>query len=193
MTVQERNTPLAAVPASDAGAARGRGFTGSWPSAAAWGAGLVLAAMGAGAIVGPNAAPLGRGIGVILVTLGVLALVWGSICLARARVLMPRLALSGAVVGVVGVTTLLIASPAHTSLLAVAVAVVFLVFVGATAATIVRRGNDRPRDSGTLAGVLGLVVAATILAGAVTPALGSTQDAVLIRDDGTVPRVTHGH
>ncbi|MDP0947421.1 hypothetical protein, partial [Klebsiella pneumoniae] len=42
--------------------------------------------------------------------------------------------------------------------------------------------------------VLGLLLAASVIAVVVTPALGATQDAVLIRDDGTVPVITHeGH
>jgi hypothetical protein len=42
--------------------------------------------------------------------------------------------------------------------------------------------------------VVGLLVAAAVIAVVVTPALGATQNAVLLRDDGTVPVISHeGH
>jgi hypothetical protein len=184
-----------AVPAHRVGTATGPfGLTGSWPTVAAWGGGLVQAALGAAAITGPSSGVLARATGVLLATLGVAWLIWGGVNLVKSRLVFAPAALAAATVSVLAMFGLLALSPARTSVFAVAAATVLLVVTGAACAIVVRRGGDRPRDVGTLRGILGMLLAAAVIAVVVTPALGATQDALLLRDDGTVPAVTHeGH
>jgi hypothetical protein len=166
-------------------------FTRSWPTAAAWGAGLIAAALGAAAIVSADATVLSRGIGVLLFTLGLGVLAWGAVCLARLRVVAPRATLAVVLIAVVAMVGLLVAAPARTSVFAVAVGIALLVPVGAVNAVAVRRGPRSDRRESHV-GMAGLLVAAAIIAVLVTPALASTQDAVLLTDDGTVPVIDHG-
>ncbi len=88
------------------------------------------------------------------------------------------------------------AAPAHTSIVGVAAASLLLVVVGASAALHLRRtarDASAPRTAQPMS-VVGLLVAAAVIAVVVTPALGATQNAVLLRDDGTVPVISHeGH
>lgn len=173
-------------------------FVRSWPSVSAWGAGLILAALGAGAIVGPSSGAASRGLGAGLVVLGVAALVWGGAALALGRLVAPRTTLVGVLAGLLTSSALMFVLPTHTSIIAIAAAALLLIVVGAAVAVHVRRhGRDdtdtTPRTAQPMS-VLGLLLAASIIAVVVTPALGATQDAVLIRDDGTVPVITHeGH
>lgn len=171
-------------------------FVRSWPSAAAWGAGLIMAALGAGAIIGPDSGTAVRGLGVGLVGLGLAALAWGGATLSAGRLTVPRVALTGVLVGLVAVAAVMFAVPARTSVLAVGAAWALLVVVGASVAVHLRR--VRPGGEASPAGrpisVLGLLVAAAVVAVVVTPALNATQSAILLRDDGTVPEITHdGH
>ena len=170
------------------------GFTGSWPSVAAWGAGLVQTALGAGALVSDESGVLARAIGFVLVTLGIAHLLWGGVALSKGRLVAAPVILAGSMAGVLAMFGLLAVTPARTSVVAVAIGTLLLIVVGASCAAVVRRGADRPRDTGSLPGILGLLLAAAVIAVLVTPALGATQDAHLLRDDGTVPAVTHdGH
>jgi len=167
-------------------------FTGSWPAVTAWGAGLILAALGAGGVVGPDGSAATRGVGLLLFTLGLAWLAWGTASLVRGRVLAPRVILGGAVAGMLLASTLLALSPAHTSVFAVGAAMALVLVTGAYAAH-ARRRRDRPETTPQMS-VWGLILAAAVLSVVVTPALGATQDAVLIRGDGSVPVVTHdGH
>jgi len=168
-------------------------FVRSWPSVSAWGAGLILAALGAGAIVGPSSGAASRGLGAGLVVLGVGALVWGGAVLALGRLIAPRATLVGALAGILLAAALMFVLPAHTSVIAIAAAALLLIVVGAAVAGRVRRADTAPRTAEPMS-VWGLLLAASIIAVVVTPALGATQDAVLIRDDGSVPVITHeGH
>jgi hypothetical protein len=164
-------------------------FTGSWPMFAAWGAGLVLAAMGAGGVVGPDGSLASRGVGILVFTLGIAALAWGTAAMVRGRVILPRTALGGAVAAVVLATALLIAAPAHTSVLSLASATALSMIVCVYAAAALRR-RGAPRPARAMS-VWGMLLAAALLSAIVTPSLGSTQDAVLIRDDGSIPVITH--
>ena len=169
-------------------------FVRSWPSVSAWGAGLILAALGAGAIVGPSSGAASRGLGAGLVVLGVAALVWGGAVLALGRIIAARATLVGVLAGILLATALMFVLPSHTSVIAIAAAALLLVVVGAAVATHLRRRDDGAPRTPQPMSVLGLLLAASIIAVVVTPALGATQDAVLIRDDGTVPVITHeGH
>lgn len=170
-------------------------FVRSWPSVSAWGAGLITAALGAGAITRPDSGAVASGLGIGMVALGLASLAWGAAVLSAGRLVTPRLALTGVLVALTAATALLFAMPAHTSILAVAAASLLLVVVGATAATHLRRlrHDPTPRSAQPMS-VVGLLVAAAVIAVVVTPALGATQNAVLLRDDGTVPVITHeGH
>ncbi|MGP3534384.1 hypothetical protein ACTU3I_06270 [Microbacterium sp. RD1] len=163
-------------------------FTGSWPALTAWAVGLILAALGAGGVVGPGTiASRVAGILVFALALGFLA--WGAVVLARARMLLPRLVLAAAAVGVLLTSALLALAPAHTSVFAVGTVFALLLVLSGFAAAAVRRRTASPRTPS----VWGLILAAAVLSVVVTPALGATQDAVLIRSDGTVPVVVHGH
>lgn len=172
-------------------------FMRSWPSVSAWGAGLIATALGAGAIVRPGSEAVAMGLGTGMVVLGLATLAWGGAVLATGRLLVPRAALGGALATLALTAALVFADPAHTSILGAAAASVLLVIVGATAAGHVRRERrlDGTADrSAQPMSVIGLLVAAAVIAVVVTPALGATQNAVLLREDGTVPVITHeGH
>jgi len=170
-------------------------FLRSWPSASAWGAGLVMAALGAGAIIRPDSGVALRGLGAGLVGLGLAALVWGGVSLAAGRLAVVRTALAGTLVSLVATAALLFSAPAHTSVVGVAAASVLLVVVGATLAVHVRRrGAHAAPATARPMSVLGLLVAGAIIGVVVTPALSATQNAILLRDDGTVPVIDHhGH
>ena len=171
-------------------------FVRSWPSVFAWGAGLITAALGAGAITRPDSGAVADGLGIGLVVLGLAALAWGGVVLWAGRLVVPALVLGGSLITIFGVTALLFVVPAHTSVLAVAAASLLLVIVGASAAVHLRRERRSANATRTPQpmSVVGLLVAAAVIAVVVTPALGATQNAVLLRDDGTVPVISHeGH
>jgi hypothetical protein len=171
-------------------------FVRSWPSVSAWGAGLIVAALGAGAVVRADSGAAARGLGIGMVVLGLAGLAWGAAALSTGRFVLPRVTLAGVLLALVATTGLMFLAPAHTSIIGVAAASVLLVVVGATAATHLRRlrrDSGAPRTAQPMS-VIGLLVAAAVVAVLVTPALGATQDAVLLRDDGTVPVISHeGH
>ncbi len=169
-------------------------FTRSWPSVSAWGAGLIIAALGAGAIVRSDSGAAASGLGIGMVILGLASLAWGAATLSTGRLVVPRAALGGALAALAATAALMFVAPAHTSIIGVAAASLLLVVVGATTAVHLRRRAPQNRRSAQPMSVTGLLVAAAVIAVLVTPALGATQDAVLLRDDGTVPVVTHdGH
>ncbi|MDQ1085125.1 MULTISPECIES: hypothetical protein [Microbacterium] len=171
-------------------------FLRSWPSVSAWGAGLIVAALGAGAIVRPGSEATAIGLGTGMVVLGLALLAWGGAVLSKGRLLAPRATLAGTLATLVATAALVVVDPAHTSILGAAAASVLLVVVGATAAGHLRRVRDEGSAdrSAQPMSVVGLLVAAAVIAVVVTPALGATQNAVLLRDDGTVPVITHeGH
>ncbi|MEV7693535.1 hypothetical protein AB0N73_09420 [Microbacterium sp. NPDC089189] len=176
------------VPTATTG--RTTSFSRSWPSAAAWGAGLVQASLGAGAVVASESTPAARALGVLLVSAGLAALVWGGVCLHRGRLVLPTVALTASLAGMLAVTGLLAILPERTSVLAVGIAIVLLmvVAIGAVAA---RRRSSRPATPS----VWGLMVAAALIAVLVTPALGAVQNSIIVQEDGTLPVVpTHsGH
>lgn len=165
-----------------------RGAVPSWAAVAAWGAGLIELALGAGALTGDGAA---RGAGTALVALGVAGLVWGAATLVRGRIVVPRTGAAGTLAGFgVGIAALA-ADPARMSVLAVAASSALLVAVALACVT-----RLRGRDGGTDASsprLRVLVVAAIVVAGVVTPALGATEAGVLAPDHGTHGVVEPGH
>lgn len=170
-------------------------LTRSWPPLAAWGAGLLQVALGAGAITGGDAAA--RAAGIPLVIVGLAALAWGAVRLAGRDA--ARAGVSVAVAGVIATAVVLAIDPARTSVVAAAVALD--AFVGAAAGRRVgggRRGRGVPaRPSPARTGVVGVLVGAVVVAGIVTPALGATEAGRLAPDHGThgvlEPANPHGH
>lgn len=154
----------------------------SWIPPLAWGAGLVLAGMGASAIVADASTPLARGIGVLFVTVALAALAWGGATLARGRVVTPRAALAVSLGAVVGLATLFAVTDGRASLVGAVAALALLLATSAMVA--VDRRNAAPVS--TSVRIVPMLIAAALVAVVATPALGAVQDAALIRDDGTV-------
>lgn len=170
------------------GDAPGRGDSRApvWAAVGAWGLGLVGVALGAAAIVGLQADAVSRALGAIAVAQGVAALGWGAAILWSGRVLFPRTAIGGAASGIAVAVALLVSGPGRTSVFATTV----VVGLGVAVAVAIARGTRHPSRP---SGVARIVVAAAIVAVVVTPALGSAQDAALLRSDGTIaPPPTHG-
>ncbi len=152
----------------------------SWPTLAAWGAGLLQLGLGAGAIT-KGADPAARGVGVLLVVVGAAALAWGVAALAKGRMTAPRAGAGIALVGIVATTAVMLVDPVRTSAYPAAVSVVLSLVVGIAAAIAVRRAARAahpvpvsPARTAARTSVWGLIVGAFLLAGIVTPALAST-------------------
>lgn len=158
----------------------------SWAAVAAWGAGLIELALGAGALTTDGAA---RGAGFVLVGLGAGGLVWGAVTLARGRIVVPRAGVAGALVALGAAVAALWLDPARTSIVAVAAASTLLVVVALACAVRLRRGGmdaSAPR-------LRSLFLAAVVVAALVTPALGSTEAGLLAPDHGPHGIVDPGH
>ncbi|WP_413354456.1 hypothetical protein [Microbacterium sp. 1P06AB] len=148
----------------------------SWPTLAAWGAGLLQLGLGAGAIT-KGADVAARGVGVLLVTVGASALIWGAVALTKGRLVAPRGAMIIGLAGIAATTTVLLVNPVQMSAYPVAVALALSLVVGVTAAVAVRRSARREPSAARTAArtsVWGLVVGAFLLSGIVTPALAAT-------------------
>ncbi len=171
----------------------------AWPTLAAWGAGLIQLATGAGMLTaGPGGAA--RPYGVVLTLTGAAALAWGVVWLSRAR--HPRIGIGIAVAGLLLTTGALAVDTAHVSVLAVTVAAALSAVAGASTAVILRRRERQeplpapaaPRASAPGAGMGGLLAAAVVVAALVTPALASTEAGRLAPDHGAHTFVIdHGH
>lgn len=176
-------------------------LTRSWPPLAAWGAGLVQVALGAGIVTGTDAAP--RAAGILLVAVGAATLVWGVLRLAGRS--LERTGVTLALLGVLAGTAALLADPVRTSVVAVAVAIVLDAVIGVTIGRSRRSRTRRaPSPRGAVAGVLplagtapivGFLLGAVAVAGVVTPALASTEAGRLAPDHGSHTLLVdpHGH
>ena len=153
--------------------------TSSWPAVAAWGAALLQLALGAGALIGAGGGVGLGAIGVVLVILGAGGLVWGAAALTRGRIVVPRVGIAAVLGGMAAATVALALDPVRTSVVAVAAVSALLIAVGIACGISLRR-NDRPVPERT--GMLGLFVAAVLVAGVVTPALGATEAGRLAPD-----------
>ncbi len=90
----------------------------SWLAPAGWGAGLIIAGIGAASVVtGPLEARIA---GVVGVSLGVAALIWGGACLAHGRVLAPRIAIAGIVIALVDLAAMLATTDGRASIVGAA-------------------------------------------------------------------------
>lgn len=148
----------------------------SWPAVTAWGGGLVQLALGAGAITAAEGGPAIRVAGVLLVVIGAVAIGWGAATLARGRIVVPRLGIAGSLAGILLAATAMALDPARVSVFAVAAGIALLIAVAFGCAMALRR--DRVRVGRTDAGrgrLAGLLVAAVLVAGLVTPALAATE------------------
>lgn len=164
-----------------------RGTSLPWLAPIAWGAGLVIAAMGASAIIADGSGVPDRALGLGLLTLGVLSLVWGALSLAHGRIVTPRIALGAIVVALISIGALLPSSGGRASLIAAAIAVALLVVSAALIGAARRYGaSSGPAAAAGSVRILPLLISAALVAIVVTPALGAVQDAALLRSDGTV-------
>lgn len=143
----------------------------SWAAVAAWGAGLLELAVGAGALLQGGAA---RGAGIALLVLGAGGLAWGAVTLARGRIVAARTAVAGALVGIGASVAALAADPVRTSILATAAATVLLVTIALACAARLRAAARGKPDSSPPR-IWAILVAATLVAGVVTPALAATE------------------
>lgn len=150
---------------------RGRGSVVAWAAVAAWGAGLIGLAIGAGALPQGGAA---RGAGIALLALGAGGLVWGAATLARGRIVVPRAGVAGALAGIAAATVAVAVDPVRTSVLAAAAATALLVTVALSCAGVLR-ARSRGKADAAPPRVWAILAAAVIVAGVVTPALGATE------------------
>ncbi|QIG39645.1 hypothetical protein G5T42_09220 [Microbacterium sp. 4R-513] len=147
-----------------------------WPAIAAWGAGLVQLALGAGAVTGSSGQPAG----LPLIALGLLALAWGAWALARGRVIAPRAGVAGVLAGLVSGAVALSIDPARTSVVAMAAASALLIAVAIGCGRALR-AKDRATDA-SKPGLAGIFIGAVLVAAIVTPALGATEAGRLAPD-----------
>jgi hypothetical protein len=143
----------------------------SWAAVAAWGAGLIELAIGAGAVLQGGAA---RGAGIALLVLGAGGLAWGAVTLARGRIVVPRTAVAAALAGIAAAVAALVADPVRTSVLATAALTILLVTIALTCAARLRAAHRGKADAAPPR-IWAILVAATLVAGIVTPALGATE------------------
>jgi hypothetical protein len=160
----------------------------SWVPVAAWGFGLVSAALGAAAIVAVQADTLSRVLGVLSVVLGLGALAWGAASLALDRTPAPRGAVAGVSAEVIVVLALLATPPGRASVLALAL----VIALGVVVACGILCGRRHPSKRMSLWSMIPAAAVVTVL---VVPAIGACQGAALLDADGTVlPVITHdGH
>ncbi len=141
-------------------------LTRSWPALFGWGSGLMYLSLGAAILLGE---PAGGAVAVAagLLVFGVTALVWGALCLHTGHPVAPRVAGSGAVVGVLlsGGALIVGCSP-----LAVAASIALALGTAATIASQRRTRTDRPRPQ---LGIVGVAAGAILVAALATPALSS--------------------
>ncbi len=159
-----------------------RGGLLSGAAVAAWGAGLIELALGAGAVTQGGAA---RGAGVVLVALGAGALAWGAVSLVRGRLVVPRTGVAASLAGIAAGAAVLAADPVRTSIAAVA-AVAVLLLATALACAMRLRARDGRADAAPPR-VWAIVAASVVVAALVTPALAATD-----AGRSAVPHGEHG-
>ncbi|GAA4044772.1 hypothetical protein [Agromyces indicus] len=163
-------------------------ITRSWPMLGALGAGLVLAALAAGA---------GGATQVALAGLGIAALGWGVLSLRAGRALAPRSTL-GTCVGALLAAGGAVAAGATTGIPGgpLAAASVFIATVALSAALDLRRRRGRrtaaadaraSAEAHPRLGLIGLMVGAALVSALATPALAATEAGEL-----AVPHGEHG-
>ena len=166
-----------------------RGAAPSWAAVAAWGAGLVQLALGAGAVTQEGAA---RGAGIALVVLGASALAWGAVTLARGRIVVPRAGVAVSLAGVAAAVAALAADPVRVSVAAVAAASILLLTIALACATRLRSRGGSAADASPPR-VWAIIVAAVVVAALATPALAATDAGRSAKPHGEHGIVDPGH
>ncbi|MFB7250023.1 hypothetical protein [Microbacterium sp. NPDC056234] len=191
------NSPtMTASPASTALAAPARRATVAvWPSIAAWSGGLILLALGAGALTAAQGAPAIRLMGVALVAAGAVAIGWGAATLILGRTLAPRIGVVGAMASAAIAVAAFALDPSRMGILAVAPAVALLLVVGVACALELRALRSRPRQDGTpgRARLAEIIIGAVLAAAVVTPALSAVEAGYLAPAGGDVVIPDTGH
>lgn len=181
LTTEAPRTAGATGPVEDRGI---RSSAPAWASVAAWGGALIQLAIGAGTITGDGAA---RGAGIVLLVLGAAGLAWGAATLVRGCLIAPRTGVGVALLGILAVVSGL-AFDSRVSILSVAAACALLIAVALACAR-----QQRVRADAAPPRLAVLMIAAVVVAGAVTPALGATEAGRLAPDHGTHGIVDPGH
>ncbi|WP_157681764.1 hypothetical protein [Microbacterium pygmaeum] len=156
----------------------------SWHAPAAWGAGLMQIALGAGAVIADSSGAVSRATGSLLIAMGLAALVWGGVSLARARLVLPRIVVGVALAGIVILAAALALDPVRISVFAVAAASVLLIAVALAAVAALRRAGTGRADAASPR-IVELLIAAVLVAALVTPALSATEAGRLAPDHGS--------
>ena len=114
--------------------------------------------------------------GILLVVIGAVAIGWGAATLARGRIVVPRLSIAGSLAGILAATAAMALDPIRVSVFAVAAGIALLIAValGQRAhAAAVRPARRRRMPAARH--LVGLIVAAVLVAGVATPALAATE------------------
>ena len=171
--------------------------TAAWPSIAAWSGGLILLALGAGALTAADAAPGIRAMGVLLAAAGTAAIGWGAATLIIGRPIAPRTGVAGAMAGAGIAVAAFALDPTRMGILAVAPAVAMLLVTGVACALELRalRAPSPLRRSSGRARIAEIVIGAVIAAAIVTPALSSVESGFLAPSGGgvVIPDTGHHH
>ncbi|WP_243229593.1 hypothetical protein [Microbacterium sp. CIAB417] len=167
----------------------------SWPSIAAWGGGLILLALGAGASTAAEIAPPVRGVAMALVGAGAAFIGWGTAALVVGRIVAPRVGLGAAAAAAALAILAFVLDPVRMGILAVAPAIALLAVVG------IACGRERraPRGRSSKGAAPGrvrmaeLAIAAVLAAAIVTPALAAVEAGNLAPAGGDVVIPDTGH
>lgn len=174
----------------------------AWTTVTSWGGGLIQFAVGAGLITGTSTLAA-RGYGLVLVIAAGAGLLWAALHLAGRA--LPRWGVAFAVAGVILTGASLAVDTGRVSAMAVGAGAALWAVAGATVAastrpprrtTAAQSQGRHMRGSGRRNGVTGMLVAAVVVAGVVTPALASTEAGRLAPDHSTHTFVFdggHGH
>jgi hypothetical protein len=115
--------------------------------------------------------------GIFLVVIGAAAIGWGAVTLTCGRIVVPRLSIAGSLAGILAATAAMALDPTRVSVFAVAASIVLSIAVALGGALTLRRGRHartaKP-DAGARR-LIGLFVAALLVAGVATPALAATE------------------
>lgn len=156
---------------TDASAPTRGGILAGAAPVAAWGAALVAAALGAGALTSPSSGFAARAVALFLLALAAAALAWGAASLAAGRLVTPRLAIAGSLTGIAGIGATATIRAGEISFVPAAGGLVLLLAVGAGAAI----ASRRPQPASPRANLAATMLAAVLVGGIATPALGTTE------------------
>ncbi|MGF6822195.1 hypothetical protein M2317_001099 [Microbacterium sp. ZKA21] len=186
---------ITSSPASAALPAPSSRSAAAWPSIAAWSGGLILLALGAGALTAAEGGPAIRSMGAALVAAGAAAIGWGAASLILRRTLAPRSGIAGAMASAAIAVAAFVLDPARMGILAIAPAVAMLLVVGVACALELRAVRSRSGRGGNAErGRLAEIIVGAVLAAAiVTPALSAVEAGYLAPAGGTVVIPDTGH